>query len=366
MRVLSILVLILLSGCSGPKNLVGVETTVPVEAVPELTRHRIYVATPRALSDDPFEFFSGERSQELNFAAIDVTVPPQHERGKIERPSSLPSDPRKHFVIETPDLFEDRDQFRRAVSTAARALPQSEREVMLFVHGYNTNLTSAVLQMTQFVEDSGYKGVPILFTWASSGQTVKYVYDINSALVARDHLISMFSVLESSSIEGYDLVAHSMGTFLVMEAGRQISITSGLNPTGKAQNVVLAAPDIDVDLFVTQIRAFPERYRRFVVLVSQDDKALLASRRVAGGVARVGQVPAEQLAQLGVNAIDLSAVDDTGSLAHSKFKDSPQIAQLMGTALTENSSFATDVDFSVGRTIGAGVDGALRVVGIGG
>lgn len=364
MRLLIVLTLIVLSGCSGPKDLVNVETAVPVESVPDLTRHRIYIATPRALSDDPSELFSGDRSPVLNFAAIDVTIPPSHQRGKIERPSSLPSDPRKHFVIETPQLFDDRRQFQREIGRAAQKLPRDEQDVLLFVHGYNTNLTSAVLQMAQFVEDSGYEGVPILFTWASSGQTVKYVYDINSALIARDHLISMFSVMESSAIDGYDLVAHSMGTFLVMEAGRQISITTGLNPTGKAQNVVLAAPDIDIDLFLTQIRAFPNRYRRFVVLVSQDDKALQASQRVAGGVARLGQVPAEELAKLGVNAIDLSSVEDTGTLAHSKFKDSPAIAQLMGTALTQNSSFAPDVDFSVGRTIGKGIDGALKVVGI--
>ncbi len=365
MRIILVLIIGLLTGCSGQKNLVGVETVVPVDSVPDVTRHRIFVATPRAFSDDPSEFFSGRRSTQLNFAAVDVTVPPLHQRGRIELPSSLPPDPRKHFVIEPPELFEDRADFQREVSATVRSRPKSDRDVMLFVHGYNTNLTSAVLQMAQFVEDSGYQGTPILFTWASSGQATKYVYDLNSALVARDHLISMFSVIGGAAIEGYDLVAHSMGTFLVMEAGRQIAITTGLNPTGKAQNIVLAAPDIDIDLFIAQLRTFPDRYRPFVVLVSQDDKALWASQRVAGGVARVGQTPAEELAKLGVNAIDLSAVDDTSSLAHSKFRDSPEIAQLLGTALKERSSFESQTRFSLGRTVGAGVDGALQVLGVG-
>ena len=69
---------------------------------------------------------------------------------------------------------------------------------------------------------------------------------------------------------------------------------------------------------------------------------------------------------MGVNAIDLSEVEDTNSLAHSKFRDSPEIAQLIGTALNQTSSFASDTDLSVGRRIGSGVDGALRVIGIGG
>ena len=298
-QIVACLLVAVAAGCSGPQNLVDVETAVPVQSVADVTRHRIYIATPRALADDPSELFSGGRSSTLSFAAVDVTVPPGHQPGKIERPASLPADPRKHFVIGKPKLYEGRDEFRRSIAQAARSQPRDQHEVLLFVHGYNTNLTSAVLQMAQFVEDSGYRGVPILFTWASSGQTAKYVYDINSALVARDHLISMFSVMESSAIKGYDLVAHSMGTFLVMEAGRQVSLTTGLNPTGKAKNVVLAAPDIDLDLFVSQISRFPKRYRRVVVLVSQDDKALLASRRVAGGVARVGQIPASGTCQVG-------------------------------------------------------------------
>ncbi len=366
MRIAALLILLTLIGCSGPSDLVGVETAVPVDAVPQIKKHRIFIATPRAVSDDPAEFFSGRRSSQLNFATVDVSVPPSHTPGKIERPNTLPPDPRKHFVIQTPEVFGSGNDFQTALSSEVRSRPATDRDVMLFVHGYNTNLTSAVLQMAQFVEDSGYKGTPILFTWASSGETLKYVYDLNSALVARDHLISMFSVMENTDIASYDLVAHSMGTFLVMEAGRQISITTGLNPTGKARNVVLAAPDIDLDLFVSQIRAFPDQYKRIVVLVSQDDKALLASRRIAGGVARLGQIPADQLAKLGVNAIDLSEVEDTGSLAHSKFKDSPEIVQLIGTSLAERSSFASEAQFSAGRTVGAGIDGALQVVGIGG
>lgn len=366
MRILPFLIVLFLASCSKPQNLVGVETKVPVASVQDVSRHTIYLATPRAVSDDPSEFFSGRRSQTMSFASIEVTVPPTHVPGKIERPASLPADPRKHFVLDSPVLYEGRDDFKRAVSSAARDLPPSDRDVMLFVHGYNTNLTSAVLQMTQFVEDSGYTGVPILFTWASAGQTSKYAYDINSALVARDDLISMFGIMESSAIEKYSLVAHSMGTFLVMEAGRQISITTGLNPTGKAENIILAAPDIDIDLFLTQIRAFPEQYRRFVILVSQDDKALRISRRVAGGVPRLGQISAEELSKLNLNVIDLSDIDDTGTLAHSKFKDSPEVAQLIGKAMAEKSSFQSDIDLSVGRVIGRGIDGAIGLVKPGG
>ena len=66
--------------------------------------------------------------------------------------------------------------------------PESDREVLVFVHGYNTNFSEAVLRVTQFVNDTGFKGVPILFSWASRGNTMDYVYDINSVLQARFYI----------------------------------------------------------------------------------------------------------------------------------------------------------------------------------
>ncbi|SLN67238.1 hypothetical protein ROA7450_03583 [Roseovarius albus] len=351
-----------LLSCSGPKDLVDVPTTVPVESVPEVTKHRIFIATSRAKSDESGEFYSGERGRGLNFASVTVSIPPEHRKGKIERPGSLPADPEKHFVINDPKNFKNRSAFQTDLSAHLSTLKQDDRNLLVFIHGYNTNLTSAILQVSQFVEDSGYDGVPVLFSWASSGKTVKYVYDINSALVARDHLVSMFSTLQIPIIKGYDVVAHSMGTLLVMEASRQIAMTTGLNPTGKVRNVVLAAPDIDIDLFISQIRLLPAKGRNIIIMVSKDDAALKASRRIAGGVQRVGQTSATELSKLGVTAIDLSEVQDKSSFSHSKFKDSPAVVQLIGTALEEKSSFNQGPSLSLGQVISVGVDGAIKAI----
>ncbi len=199
----------------------------------------------------------------------------------------------------------------------------------------------------------------MLFSWASSGQTLKYVYDINSVLSARDNLVKMFSTLELESVESYDVVAHSMGTLLVMEAARQIVITTGINPTGKVRNVVLAAPDIDRDLFLSQLKNFPEGGYNMIILVSSDDKALLASRRVAGGVSRIGQLPASELDRRGIIAIDLSDVDDESTYSHAKYKDSPEVVRLLGDALKNGESVYSRPKLTIGQTISIGVDGTI-------
>lgn len=353
---------VLLLGCAGPKNLVDVPTVVPVESVPDLKRHRIFMATSRAPSDDPAEFFSGERGDGVNFASVEVTIPPNRATGSVQTPARPPSDPRKHFVIDEASVYDNRTDFQTDFSAYMRSLPGDKRDVLVYVHGYNTNVTSAILQLAQFVQDTGYDGVPLLFTWASSANTLKYVYDINSALVARDDLVSMLETLELPAVEGYSVVAHSMGTFLVMEASRQIVMTTGINATGKVRNVVLAAPDIDIDLFKEQIKLIPEDQRNIVVLVSSDDKALRASQRVAGGVSRVGQSKVEQLSELGVIAIDLSEADEPGTLSHSKFKSSPEVVQIIGNSINSSETFNAGPRLGLGQTLAVGVEGTVRAI----
>lgn len=363
-RLVVICVIICLSACGRAPDAVNVETVVPVESVPDLKRHNVFIATSRTASSDTAQFFTGERSQGLNFASVEVTVPPNHVPGKVERTKAPNPDPRRHFVITDPQTYSGSSDFERDLLEALNERPPGSRSVLVFIHGYNTTMTDAILQLAQFVEDSGYDGIPLLFSWASGGAVAKYVYDLNSALVARDGLVSLLGFMQNSAVESYDVMAHSMGTLLTMEAGRQIAMTRGINPTGRTRNVILAAPDIDFDLFVSQVRAIPEEYRSFVVLVSQDDKALKASRRVAGGVVRAGAAPIEVLASLGVTAIDLTEIEDESSLSHSKFRDSPAVVQQLGATMRDKSTFSSEGSRS--GIVRAGVDGVLGVVRPGG
>lgn len=359
-RIAIMAIVVCVAACTRAPDAVGVETVVPVETVEGIKTHEIFIATTRAPSDDDAEFFSGDRQLNLHFASVDVTVPPVHEPGKIERTKADTPDPRRHFTIQDPNAFSDRGGFQRDLETALRQRPSSERNVLLFVHGYNTTMTDAIFQVAQFVEDTNYDGVPVLFSWASGGSVSQYVYDLNSALVARDSLASMASVLDSSAIAHYDLLAHSMGGFLTMEVMRVAGITGRLDALGKARNIIFAAPDVDVDLFVTQIQRIPEDKRSFVVMVSSDDRALAASSFVDGGQTKVGAAPADQLAKLGVVAIDLSKIEDDSTLSHSKFSASPEVVQLIGEGLANKSTFGNSQE-TTGEFVRGRVDGLVDI-----
>ncbi|MGB2200493.1 MAG: alpha/beta hydrolase [Pseudooceanicola atlanticus] len=177
---------LLVAACTPVLDQVGIDNALyPALGVPGIRAHEIFIATTRQGSSDEAVFFSGQRSQTLGLASVTVTVPPSHDPGKLERPKRLPPDPTRDFTIVQPEVYEQDQDFVQAIDRAlARRAPQ-DRDVMLFVHGYNTTMSVAALRITQFVEDGGFKGVPVLFSWASAGRTTRYVYDLNSALAAR-------------------------------------------------------------------------------------------------------------------------------------------------------------------------------------
>jgi esterase/lipase superfamily enzyme len=125
-----------------------------------------------------------------------------------------------------------------------------------------------------------------------------------------------------------------MGNWLAMEALRQLAIGGNRDLGNKLGYVVLASPDIDVDIFKKQMARYGKPDKPFVVLLSEDDKALRLSGLIAGRKARVGDdANAADLAALGVTVVDLSTIQSGDKLNHAKFADNPVLVQLLGERL---------------------------------
>ncbi len=335
----------LLSGCSGPpENIIGL--AAPAEAVNAygVKKRDVYVMTTRAASDDPSLMYSGERSEGLGLARVTVTIPPDHQTGAIERSEKGPPDPRKSFTIIDPLIFSDAKQFQASVGAELAELPKPDQRILLFVHGYNTTMTAAILRTAQLANDMNFEGIPVVFSWASRGKTWNYVYDMNSALSARDRLIEGATLLAQSGPAEFDIMAHSMGNLLTVEAIRQAHLEGKYDASGRVKNIILASPDIDMDLFTTQLDDLPADRRQFWVMISENDRALSVSQRIAGGINRVGNADSQRLAELGVAVVDLSQIDDKTSLHHAKFADAPEVVQLIGRRLESQGSIATEDD----------------------
>jgi esterase/lipase superfamily enzyme len=65
--------LLALAACGEPERWVGVVNTQdPAALVAGTRQHKIYIATMRARSDVPGEFFSGDRAHSVSFASVVV------------------------------------------------------------------------------------------------------------------------------------------------------------------------------------------------------------------------------------------------------------------------------------------------------
>ena len=221
-----------------------------------------------------------------------MSIPPDATRkiGDVQWPSSVPGDPAHDFVTLRADRL-DLDAGEGGVRPAACAQAR-RRHVLLFVHGYNTRFEEAVYRFAQITHDSGARVVPVLFTWPSRGKLFDYVYDRESATYSRDGLEAVLQALvKDPNVESISILAHSMGNFVAVEALRQMAIRDRkLSP--KIKDIMLAAPDLDFDVFRREIAEIEasDKNPPVTLFVSQDDYALAASRRLAGDEPRLGAI----------------------------------------------------------------------------
>ncbi len=329
-----LLIAAVLAGCAsrpGPEAL-----TVSLEEAKGTREVDILIATTRARSGKPHELFSSERSEILDFGEATISLPPTHEPGEIEWPSSSPGDPNKHFVVRKADYIDGEEAFSEELDQRLKQLPKANREALLFIHGYNTRFAEGVFRLAQIVGDARQPGVPMLFTWASRGYLTDYIYDNNSVALARDGLEETLHMLTRSKAKSVTVVAHSLGNLLLLETLRQMELKGTSVLRNKKVTVVMASPDIDIDVFKKNIVALGLRANPIYVIVSRDDRALQFSRHLAGGKERVGGAENDEaLAALGVVVIDLTDVETKDATNHSKFAQLAQFGPEFQRALEE-------------------------------
>ena len=146
---------------------------------------RIFVATTRQKSETPYDF-NGLRTSEITYGRYDISIPPNHEVGKIEWPRSKPN-PTTDFVIKDAELFPTTASFRSKVRASNRNKPNND-EVMVFIHGYNNNFAESLYRLAQITADMELTSTPILYAWPTTESTVEYLHDRDSVLFARDGL----------------------------------------------------------------------------------------------------------------------------------------------------------------------------------
>jgi len=298
----------------------GPEALIPVEAPPVARQVTVLVATTRQRKEPEENVFTAHRALAMNYAEFTVSIPPTHVVGEIEYPTPA-RDPKTSFVITGQRLLDRQSFLVRLRDVKARR----GRDAGVFVHGFNTNFQESLFRLAQMAADSDIEGVPVLFAWPSRASITGYIADRESVAYSRDYLAELLTTLADQADGGRVRVfAHSMGAWLTVETLRQLRL-AGRNAVIDKLNVVLAAPDIDIDVFRTEIAVIGPMKPPLTVLVSKDDTALSLSSFISNERPRVGAVdisnPLVQAAarKADVRLIDISAVQSVDAFNHDRF-----------------------------------------------
>jgi esterase/lipase superfamily enzyme len=318
--------------------LVGCQATVRREPEPPLDTVRgrprgvdfveveVFYATDRLRtgSTEPVSFYGTGRGA-LEYGVASVSIPERHKRGELESPSwwrriIFSPDPSRYMTLLDVSPMTS-SEFRHSV--VARTGTASQRNIFVFIHGFNVTFEDAVRRTAQIAYDLQFPGTPITYSWPSQGSTAPFGYttDENNVEWTEPHLRQFLLDLKAglSGDVRIHLIAHSMGNRALTKVLQSLG---GNTKTALFNQVVLAAPDIDREVFERDIApAMVRTAARTTMYASSQDRALMLSEKVHSYV-RAGQSHPPLVFVQGMDTVDASGVD-TSTLGHSYLADEP-------------------------------------------
>lgn len=155
-QVAAVLCLVMLAACGSPDTFVSPNAQVGAADV-----QRIYLATDRILAPD----LSGttQRGGALSFAQYDITIPPGHRPGEVEFSATNP-DPDRSFTVAGFFGLASLSEFGGTVRSETGPLGRPIDSAVVYVHGFNTPMETAVDRHAQIAHDYDLQGPQVTFS----------------------------------------------------------------------------------------------------------------------------------------------------------------------------------------------------------
>jgi esterase/lipase superfamily enzyme len=282
--------------------------------------------------------YGGRHGEVVEMGTCEVSIPAIHQPGQLEGPSilrlELKEDPLKHVVLQRVERQEPNQFFAELRSDLAGG----EDSILIFIHGYNVTFEDAARRTAQMAYDLKFKGAPMFYSWPSQGNWYRYREDEKHVELAVPHIRKfLLDVAKRSQARSIHLIAHSMGNRALTAALREMEIEAG-EQGALFNQVVLAAPDINADIFKKTIApAITRKAERVTLYASSNDLALAASRVFNAGGPRAGDTSAGPVVVAGIETIDVSGVD-TSLLGHSYYGSNESVLDDLRLLLVDAAS----------------------------
>jgi len=262
------------------------------------------------------DYYTGERGK-LKYGVAQVSIPKEHKLGAMERPGFWEDETIGEHVLISKLEDINGEQF---ISFLKNKLTNvKEKDILIFIHGFNVTFAKAIRRTAQISYDLKFKGVPMAYSWPSQGEVSEYMRDESSVQYTVPHLVTFLKkVIGNKGNANIHIIGHSMGTRALTNALKEISYIYPGKHVFK--NIILAAPDIDKDVFEVSLYPYIIKTTDQITLyASSDDSALKLSKTLHDGK-RIGQGGDNIFVLKDLDTIDATGID-TSLLGHSYFAE---------------------------------------------
>lgn len=176
---------------------------------------------------------------------------------------------------------------------------RGNRDLVIYVHGANTNVARAAAQAAQFQHFLGHDAVVMVFAWPSAGNMLRYRRDVATAgrtaptFARLLELLSTHTQAAEVSVLAYSAGAMITSPGLALAASEVASAADQREP--RLGEIYYAAPDVDFPVFVENLPRYEGKVRRVTVAVNMSDRAL----SIAQWINRVSRAGRPNLADIG-------------------------------------------------------------------
>lgn len=212
---------------------------------------------------------------------------------------------------------------------------QGKRTALVYIHGYKTKFEEAIIRAAQIGYDLKVEGITAAFSWPSVGSTFGYTADEATIQASEEYLEEFLrTIITTQDVENVNILAHSMGNRALIRVLSNFAKDSSL-PNKPINQIILAAPDVDVRIFETLAANYSKLSTRTTLYVSAEDKPLELSGWLHN-FQRVGKAPPVSV----FPNIDTIAVDeiDISTLGHSYFAEAEALLYDIYSLINTNSS----------------------------
>ncbi|MEG1052226.1 MAG: alpha/beta hydrolase [Janthinobacterium sp.] len=276
------------------------------------TQVTVFYATDRKYQSESnsYGWQPNRAAPHLSYGSVQVSIPEKRAPGELPLPpwyAILSSDNAQKYVLIQGATRLSREDFLATVKARIQAAPE-RRAAFIYIHGYSNSFDDAARRTAQMAVDLDIGALPVFYSWPSKGTLAGYEFDENAAEWTQAHLQAFLAdFAEHSSATDIYLIAHSMGNRpMTVALANLLEQRAELLPLFK--QVVLAAPDINADVFRDQIAPrFASLKLPATLYASANDKAMRASYSFADWD-RIGDIRAPVVGIPGMELIDASAV----------------------------------------------------------